>query len=145
MGDASTPSCHLNLGLPRLLCPCGRPKKDFTGWVVRFHAYNMAILATTTKKREGEREKSLHGKHTNTKRLMSISINKCFIKRAAWEGGGGKGHCAIDRSLFEGFVWPCEHRKAARTLYLSHINYVECTECARRRKEWEKTNDPSAD
>ena len=25
--DASTPSCHLNLGLPRLLCPCGRPKK----------------------------------------------------------------------------------------------------------------------
>ena len=23
----STPSCHLNLGLPRLLCPCERPKK----------------------------------------------------------------------------------------------------------------------
>ena len=27
MADASTPSCHLNLGLPRLLCLCGRPKK----------------------------------------------------------------------------------------------------------------------
>ena len=27
MADASTPSCHLNLGLARLLCPCGRPKK----------------------------------------------------------------------------------------------------------------------
>ena len=24
MADASTPSCHLNLGLPRLFCPCGR-------------------------------------------------------------------------------------------------------------------------
>ena len=33
MADASTPSCHLNLGLPRLF---------FMGWVVRFHAYNMA-------------------------------------------------------------------------------------------------------
>ena len=31
MADASTPSCHLNLGLPRLLCPCGRPKKTLWG------------------------------------------------------------------------------------------------------------------
>ena len=36
MVDASTPSCHLNLGLPRLLCPCGQPKKTLLGWVVRF-------------------------------------------------------------------------------------------------------------
>ena len=27
MTDGSTPFCHLNLGLPRLLCSCGRPKK----------------------------------------------------------------------------------------------------------------------
>ena len=27
LGDASTLSCHLNLGLPRLLCSCGRSKK----------------------------------------------------------------------------------------------------------------------
>ena len=37
--DDYTPSISLNLGLWRLLFPCGRPLRDFTGWVVHFRAY----------------------------------------------------------------------------------------------------------